>query len=393
MNPERNLREKRGNQMTVESFRVRVPQEILDDLQERLARTRWPDEIMGSGWDYGTNLDYLKRLIAYWQNGFDWRAQEKAINAFSHYRAVVDGCGIHFIHEQNRGKNPLPLILLHGWPATFLQMMKIIPILADPGRHGGAVTDSFDLVVPSLPGYGFSDRPTERGMTVARIAGIIHRLVTEELGYKSYGVRGSDMGAGVAQQLALTYPDSVIGIHLSGTNPYFGEIPPDLSAAEKTFLAKVEAFRMQEAAYAMVQGTKPQTLAYGLTDSPAGLAAWIIEKFRSWSDCSGDVEKRFTKDELLANLTVYWATGTINSSIRLYYETMHNPWPNAGKRVEVPTGLAMFPKDLVPGPREWAERQFNVVRWTEMPKGGHFGEMEEPELLADDIRAFFRPMR
>ena len=201
------------------------------------------------------------------------------------------------------------------------------------------------------------------------------------------------MGAGVAQQLALTYPDSVIGIHLSGTNPYFGETPPDLSAAEKIFIAQAEAFRMQEAAYAMVQGTKPQTLAYGLTDSQAGLAAWIIEKFRSWSDCGGDVEKRFTRDELLSNVMVYWVTGTINSLCRLYYETMHSPWPNAGKRVEVPTAIAMFPKDLVPGPREWAERQFNVLRWTDMPRGGHFGEMEEPDLLADDIRAFFRTIR
>jgi pimeloyl-ACP methyl ester carboxylesterase len=391
--PDRERNEKGGNQMTGESFRVHVPREILDDLHERLVRTRWTDEVRGAGWDYGTNLAYLKELVAYWEKTFDWRAQEEAINRFSHYRARVDGFGIHFIREKGRGRDAFPLVLLHGWPASFLQMVKIIPLLADPASHGGDPVDSFDVIVPSLPGYGFSDRPRERGMTVARIASLVHRLVTEELGYERYGVRGSDMGAGVAQQLALTFPDSVIGIHLSGTNPYFGETPPGLSPAEKVFLGKVEAFRMQEAGYAMVQGTKPQTLAYGLTDSPAGLAAWIIEKFRAWSDCGGDVEKRFTRDELLSNVMVYWATGTINSSCRLYYETMHSPWPNAGKRVEVPTGVAMFPKDLVPAPREWAERQFNVTRWTEMPRGGHFGEMEEPELLADDIRAFFRTMR
>ena len=379
--------------MTVEPFRVTVPQEILDDLHERLARTRWTDEVMGAGWDYGTNLAYLKELIAYWHGVYDWRTQEERINIFSHYRTVVRGAGIHFIHERGRGTDPFPLVLLHGWPASFLQMVKIAPLLADPAGHGGGAEDAFDVIIPSLPGYGFSDRPKERGMTVGRIAELIHQLMTKELRYERYGVRGSDMGAGVAQQLALRYPDSITGIHLSGTNPYFGETPPDLSAAEKVFLEKVQAFRIQEGAYAMVHGTKPQTLAYGLTDSPAGLAAWISEKFRAWSDCGGDVEKRFTRDELLSNVMVYWVTGTINSSIRLYYESMHNPWPNAGKRVEVPTGMAMFPKDIVPGPREWAERQFNVTRWREMPRGGHFGEQEEPELLATDIREFFRGLR
>ena len=379
--------------MPIQPFQVAVPEEVITDLRERLERTRWPDEVAGAGWEYGTNLGYLKELVGYWEDRFDWRAQEAAMNRFSHYRADIGGFGIHFIREEGRGRDPVPLLLLHGWPASFLQMVKIIPLLADPVAHGGDGTNSFELIVPSLPGYGFSDRPGERGMTVGRVAKLIHRLMTEELGFSRYGVRGSDMGAGVAARLALSYPESVVGIHLSGTSPYFGETPPDLTDAEKAFLRRAEAWRMAEGAYAMLQATKPQTLAYGLTDSPAGLAAWIVEKFRSWSDCGGDVESRFTKDELLANVTLYWVTGTINSSTRLYYETMHAPWPNAGKRVEVPTANAMFPKDLVPGPREWEERQFNITRWTGMPRGGHFGEMEEPELLAEDIRAFFRGLR
>jgi pimeloyl-ACP methyl ester carboxylesterase len=378
-------------QIMILPFTIRVPQPVLDDLSFRLSRTRWPDEVAGADWNYGSNLTYLRDLIDYWHDKFDWRVQETAINKFANFRAEIDGLGLHFIHELGKGKNPMPIVLLHGWPATFLQMLKIIPLLTDPESYGGASADAFDVIVPSLPGFGFSERPMEKGMTVSHIADILASLMAE-LGYKRYAVRGSDMGAGVAQQLALNYPDSIVGVHISGTNPYVSQMPSDLSEQELKFLADVQRFRSEEGAYAMLQSTKPQTLAYGLNDSPAGLAAWIVEKFRAWSDCEGDLEKRFTKDELLTNLTVYWATETINSSCRLYYETMHN-WPqNVSMRVEVPTGMAMFPKDLIPGPREWAERQFNVVRWTQMPRGGHFGEMEEPELLAKDILDFFRPL-
>ena len=377
----------------IQPFTVRVPESVLDDLTRRLALTRWPDEVAGSGWEYGSNLTYMHELIDYWHDKFDWRAEEKAINQFTHFRTEIDGHGIHFIHMRGKGKDPMPIILLHGWPGSFLQMMKIIPLLSDPESHDATSADAFDVIVPSLPGYGFSDRPGERGMSVFRIADLFSRLMSEELGYKRYVVRASDLGAGVAQQMALAHPDSIAGLHLSGLNPYVSQIPSDLSEAEQKFLEDVQRFRMQEGAYAMVHNTKPQTLAYGLNDSPAGLAAWIVEKFRSWSDCDGNVENRFSKDELLANLTVYWATETINSSCRLYYETMHN-WPQvAGKRVVVPTGMAMFPKDLFPGPREWAQRQYNVVRWTQMPRGGHFGEMEEPQLLAEDIRAFVHSLK
>jgi pimeloyl-ACP methyl ester carboxylesterase len=360
---------------------VKVPQETIDDLHERLARTRWPDEIQGAGWDYGTNLAYVKELIDYWHTQFDWRTQEKMINGFAHFRADIDGLGIH---------------LSHGWPSSFFQMLKIIPLLTDPESHGGDAADAFDVVVPSLPGYGFSDRPGERGMTVSRMADLFARLMTEELGYSRFAAQSGDIGGGVVQQLGLVHSDLLIGIHLTDV-PYYlqqGEPPTDLSEAEGKFLGESQKWFMEEGAYALIQSTKPQTLAYGLKDSPAGLTAWIVEKFRSWSDCNGDVERRFTKDELLTNLTIYWVTQTINSANRIYYESQHNPPPpNAGDRVEVPAALALFPKDIDLPPREFAERSFNVQRWTEMPRGGHFAAMEEPELLAEDIRTFFRPLQ
>lgn len=377
--------------MSAASFHVNIPQDTLDDLRVRLAHTRWPDEVREAGWNYGTNLAYLKELVDYWQNIFDWRAQEEAINTFSHFRANVDGLHIHFIHERGQGERPLPLVLLHGWPSSFLQMRKIIPPLVDPASYGGDPADAFDVIVPSLPGYGFSDWSTEPGMSVGRIADLFTQLMTTELGYRRFAVRGSDLGSGVIQQFALAHPESLIGIHLSGTNPWVGQIPDNLTEAEQAFVANAQRWMQQEMAYAMVHSSKPQTLAYGLNDSPTGLAAWIVEKFRAWSDCEGDLEKRFTKDELLTTLMIYWATETINSSMRLYYETMRHPG-NWG-RVEVPTGMLMSPKDMFPTPREWAERFYQVTHWTNISRGGHFLEMEEPGLVVEDIRVFFRPLR
>lgn len=377
--------------MRVEPFEVNVPQETLDDLRERLGMTRWPDEVSRAGWDYGANLAYMKELTEYWRDEFDWRAQEDSINRFSHYRADVNGFGIHFIQERGKGEDPLPLVLLHGWPSSFVQMLKIIPLLTDPESHGGDAADSFDVVVPSLPGYGFSDRPDEPGMGIGRMADLFDRLMTDGLGYERYATRASDLGAGVSQQLALAHPDSLIGLHHSGTNPYVGEAPDDLTEAEQEFVANAQRWSAQEMAYAMQHSSKPQTLAYGLNDSPVGLAAWIVEKFWRWSDNGGDVETAFTKDELLTNLTIYWATGTINSSIRLYYETARNPG-NWG-RVELPTAMLMPSKDMFPTPREWAERSYRVDRWTEVQRGGHFLEWEDPHTVAEDLRAFFRPLR
>ena len=379
--------------MSVQPFKVQIPQATLDDLRQRLQGTRTCNEITGALWDYGANLAYMKELIDYWQNQFDWRVQEELINRFAHFRADVDGLNIHFIHEKGLGSNPIPIIITHGWPDSFFRMLKIIPLLTDPERHGGDPADSFDVIVPSMPGYGFSDRPTERGMTVPRIAELWARLMTE-LGYHRFAAQGGDIGGGVTKQLAIAHPDLLLGIHLTDVNyPYFGEMPHDLSEAEQKYIEETARWGQAEGAYAMIQATKPQTLAYGLNDSPAGLAAWIVEKFRAWSDCDGDVERRFTKDELLTNITIYWVTETISSSIRLYYEELHNPAPPKDARSEVPTGVAIFPKDITPAPREWALRTLNVQRWTEMPRGGHFPAMEEPDLLVEDIRAFFRPLR
>lgn len=376
-------------------FTVDVPQAVLDDLKDRLARTRWPDEVEGAGWDYGTNLYYLKTLVDYWQHEFDWRAQEKKLNQFAHFRADIDGLGIHFIHERGRGQNPLPIIITHGWPGSFCEMLKIIPLLTDPAGHGGDPADSFDVIVPSLPGFGFSDRPNVRGVTMTKTAELWAHLMTKVLGYFRFAGAGGDIGSGVTQRLALAHPDLLLGIHLTylGSASLHSE-QPDLSEAEKHYLDAVQQWSMQEGAYSRIQSTKPQTLAYGLNDSPIGLAAWIIEKFRTWSDCDGEVERRFSKDELLTNIMMYWITETIPSSVRTYYENTHASSPlKPGQHIEVPAGVALFPKEISLPPREWAERSLRVQRWTEMPRGGHFAAMEEPELLAEELRAFFHPFR
>lgn len=381
--------------MTTQPFKVQVPQATLDDLQQRLAHTRWPDEIIGAGWDYGTNLGYMKDLVEYWRTQFDWHAQEAYLNSFSHFRTEIDGFGIHFIHERGKGPHPTPLILSHGWPSSFYEMLKIIPLLTDPASHGGRAEDAFDVVVPSLPGYGFSDRTTERGMTSARMTDLLARLMTEELGYSRFMAQGGDIGGGITEQLSIAHPDVLLGIHLNGV-PYqhlFAR-PDNLSQEEQKYLGEVGTWQFQESAYAAIQSSKPQTLAYGLNDSPVGLAAWLVEKFRAWSDCDGDVEKRFSKDELLTNIMIYWATETINSANRFYYESAHDftPPKSTGKN-DVKTAVAIFPKDILPSPRSWAERWFNLQHWTAMPRGGHFAAEEEPELLAADIRTFLHALR
>jgi microsomal epoxide hydrolase len=384
--------------MQIQPFQVNVPQTTLDDLRERLAQTRWPDEVEGAGWDYGTNLGYLKKLVDYWQNEFDWRAQEAKLNQYAQFRAEIDDLGIHFIHERGKGPNPLPIIIFHGWPDSFYRMHKIIPLLTDPASYGGDPADSFDVIVPSLPGFGFSDRPGERGATSIRTAELLEQLMTDVLGYKRFAAAGGDIGSRVTRLLALAHPESLVGIHLTDVGfPREIAFPPDLSnpsAAEQQFLGSVQRWFMQESGYIMIQSTKPQTLAYGLNDSPVGLAAWIVEKFRAWSDCGGDIEQRFSKDELLTNIMIYWVTETISSSARLYYEDSHAaPQLKQGQYIEVPAGVATFPKDLTLPPRELGERFLRVERWTEMPRGGHFAALEEPELLVDDMRVFFHDLK
>jgi len=381
--------------MPVRAFRIEVPEETLTDLRERIARTRWPDEIAHGGWDYGTKRAYLQELLEYWRNGFDWRAQETLLNSVSHFLATVDGLNLHFVHERGRGPEPMPLLAVHGWPSTFFEMSKLVPLLTDPAAHGADPRDSFDVVVPSLPGCGFSERPRAPGMHKTRMAELFAKLMSDTLGYERFAARGGDIGAGVVARLAMDYPELVIGLHVSDVvRPYLGPGARMFTDAERQFFEEERLWMEKEGAYDSIQATKPQTLAYGLNDSPAGLAAWIVEKYRSWSDCGGDVERRFTKDEILTQLTLYWVTETINSANRLYYERNRHPRAlGADDRVRVPTAVVIFPADIDKPPREWGERVYDVRRWTVMPRGGHFAAFEEPELLARDIREFFRPLR
>ncbi len=379
--------------MTIEPFRIDISDAVLDDLRERLRRTRWPGEIEEAGWDYGTPLGYLRELCEYWERDFDWRAQERRLNRYPHFKAAIDGLGIHFVHVRGKGPDPKPLVLTHGWPSTFVELEKVVAPLSDPVSVGADPGTAFDLVIPSLPGYGFSDQPRARGMDPAKIAAIWRKLMTEGLGYEQFLAQGGDWGAAVTTALARDHADVVEGIHLNfvvagGDAPALDE--SSLSEDERAFLAQRLEWRSAEWSYGHQQGTKPQSLSYGLNDSPAGLAGWIVEKWRAWSDCGGDVEARFSKDELLTNLTIYWATETIASSIRLYYEREQAPPPLvADQPIGVPTAFARFPVELTHPPREWVARFFNLVRFTEMPRGGHFAAAEEPELLAADIRASF----
>jgi pimeloyl-ACP methyl ester carboxylesterase len=369
-----------------EPFTIAVPDAVLADLRERLERTRWPDQLPGTGWSYGTDTAYLRELAAYWQKGFDWRAQEKRLNSFRNYRASIDGTRIHFVHARSRDPNATPLLMLHGWPSSFVQMLDIVPLLTDPAAHGMPGAPSFHVVAASLPGFGFSDPPARTGVGFATAAELMAKLMTDVLGYERYGVRGSDLGGVIVRQMAATHPGRVIGVHLTGIIGTAGAQPP-YTAAEQAFVDATAAME-NDIAYARLQMSRPQTLAVGLMDSPAGLASWIIEKFRAWSDSSGNLESRFSKDELLTNLMVYWASGTAPSSVRMYYEFIREPLKPG--RLETPVGMLMTRKDLFPAaPREWGERLFNVTHWVETDRGGHFLEWEEPELVARDLQTFF----
>ena len=383
--------------MAVQPYKIEIPDSVLDDLKSRLERTRWPDELPDTGWDYGSNLDYVKELVEYWRTKFDWHAQEKLINSFSHFKSKVDGLNIHFIHEKGKGPNPMPLVITHGWPGTFFEMYKIIPMLSDPASHGGDPADAFDVVAPSMPGYGFSDATDKRGLSVLSISDLWAKLMSENLGYQKFAAQGGDWGARVTAKLGLSHGDKVIGIHTTSTSsptPYQGPGTRELSEAENAMLAQRVQWLADEGGYSHIQATKPQTLSYGLNDSPAGLAAWIVEKYRTWSDCGGDVESRFTKDELLTTITIYWVTQSINSSTRLYYESFFQAWDLAkDEKIQVPVAIASFPRENSVPLREWAERSFNIQQWTDMPSGGHFAALEEPDRLVEDIRKFFRGLR
>jgi pimeloyl-ACP methyl ester carboxylesterase len=338
----------------------------------------------------------MRQLCDYWRDQFDWKAQIKELSAFHHYRCDVQGMGIHFIHERGRGPAPLPLILTHGWPGSFLEMLKIIPLLVDPAKYGGDPADSFDVVVPSLPGFGFSDRPTQPGMSTWRIAELWRGLM-EKLGYRRFAAQGGDFGASVSTILGLRHAPHVLGIHLNyipgSYRPYL-EPGTKISDIEQRSLEDSDRWYVESGAYAHLQRTTPLTAAYGLNDSPVALAAWIVEKFRDWADCEGDVERRFSKDELLSNVTLYWMTETIRSSCQLYVESRKAPLQfKPGEQVRVPCAIAHFPREAPFPTRAWIERGYNVQHWSKMPRGGHFAAAEEPELLARDIADAFRPLR
>ncbi len=374
-------------------FRIDVPDSVLDDLRERLARTRWPDAIPGTGWDYGADVAYVRELCDYWRDRYDWRHHEAALNAWPQFLCEVDGVDIHFWHVRGDGPDPHPLLLTHGWPGSMFEFLELIGPLTDPAAHGGDPVDAFDVVVPSIPGFGWSGKPRDRGWGPTRIAAAFDRLMTAELGYERYGVQGGDWGAIIGSRMGVTHADSLSGLHI---NLAVAGPPASPTDEDEPGIASRRAWQARETGYSNVQGTKPQSLGIAQADSPAGIAAWIAEKFRTWSDCDGDLESRFQKDTLLTNTMFYWAPNSIASAARIYYEAraegVGGRAPSA-ERVAAPTGVAVFPKEVWITPRSWVERAYNLIHWTEMASGGHFAALEEPAALLADIRTFFRLVR
>jgi hypothetical protein len=376
-----------------EPFSIRVADQVLEDLRARIRSTRWPDPAPGVAWEQGTDLAYLRQMLAYWADEFDWRVQEHKLNTFKHFRVELDGVRTHFVHQRARRGHGIPLVLTNGWPSTFVELLPLVPLLTDPQAHG-IDGPAFDVVIPSSPGYGFSERPARTGVNYRYTAGLWHRLM-RGVGYERYGAHGGDFGAGVATFMALDDPAPMLGVHLSNLEipPYTGPGSRPLSEAEQAYLERNEAWWQAEGGYKAIQSTKPQTLGYGLNDSPAGLAAWILEKWRSWADSRGDPDGRFSREFLLTTLTIYWATRTITPSMRDYFDNRwHGVALGPNDFVNVPTAIAVFANQFVPEgepPREWAERLYNVRRWTPMRSGGHFAPAEEPKRLARDIVAFF----
>jgi pimeloyl-ACP methyl ester carboxylesterase len=363
-------------------FTLNVPDAQIADLRERLARTRWPDEPPGEPWSTGTSVSYLRGLADYWRTGFDWRQWEAKLNGFPQFTATVGGIDLHFIHAPGRGPDPMPLLLSHGWPGSVFEFHKLIPLL----------TEHFTVVAPSLPGYTLSFKPGQRRFGVPDIADLFAELMTGVLGYQRFGA----WGGFIASVLGHRYPQRLTGIHLN-----LLAVRRDLKMVEnstpeeKVFLDQLAHFLKEETGYQWIQGTRPQTLAFGLTDSPAGLAAWIVEKFRAWTDCGGNPENAVSRDEMLANISLYWFTGAIGSSFWPYYARMHGPWPiPEGTTVDVPTGYAEFPREILRPPRSLAARTYTDIRhWSVMPKGGHFAALEQPDALAHEVVEFFRALR
>ncbi len=385
-----------------EPFEVRIDAAVLEDLQQRLAATRWPNQPADGGWLYGTDLAYMQKLVAHWRDGYDWRRWEARLNRFPQYRAEVGRLVLHFIAEPGSGPDPLPLVLTHGWPGSVFEFHKIIEPLAHPERFGGDPADSFTVIAPSLPGYGFSDWP-DRPINPREIGHLWHRLMTDVLGFERFVAQAGDWGSVVSAWLAFHYPQAVRAIHLNmmALKPYLGPNTAPLSDAERQWIAKLKRRLDWAGGYQAIQGTKPQTLAYGLADSPAGLAAWIVEKFQHHLKEPPGTLSLFPMDELITNVMIYWVTNCHNAASWIYHAVHHQGGvalgPGAdgrGERVEVPTGFAFFPYDLFPVPPEsWPKRAFNVVHRSDFADGGHFAALEKGDLLVDDMRAFFRPFR
>ena len=380
-----------------EPFTARTDPAALDDLRARLRLTRWPDAPEDAGWSMGADLGYLRELVAYWLEEFDWPAQEAQLARLPRFRVPVGGLGIHVVHARAvlpAGSAPaLPLLLSHGWPDSFWRYSKVVPLLTDPAAHGADPADAFDVVVPDMPGYGYSDTPAGPPLDSIAVAGLWAELM-DVLGYERFAAAGGDIGSGVSRYLGLDHPERVVAVHrMDGGLPVYAGDPADLAPEERAFLAATAAWAADEGAYAAMHRTKAQTAAFGLTDSPVGLAAWIVEKLRAWSDCDGDVERAFSKDEILTNVTLYWLTGTIGSSMRMYRANGAIPAAQHARRVPVPSGFSLFPGDIARPPRAWLERTANVVRVSEPARGGHFAPFEAPELYAHELREFFRPYR
>jgi microsomal epoxide hydrolase len=367
---------------TPKPFSLQIADLDIADLRSRLEKTRWPDEPPLEAWSTGTSTAYAKQIAAYWQSGFDWRAWEAKLNAFRQFTVPIAGIDLHFIHEPGRGPDPIPLLISHGWPGSVFEFHKLIPLL----------TERFTVVAPSLPGYTLSFKPGQKRFAVEEIAEVFAALMTDVLGYRRFGVQGGDWGAFVASVLGHRHAERILGLHLNmlavRRDPAMLADPTPL---EQVYLGQLNKFLREETGYQWIQGTRPQTLAFGLTDSPAGLAAWLLEKFRAWTDCNGDPENAVSRDEMLANISLYWFTGAIGSAFWPYYARMHGPWPiPEGASIGAPTGYAEFPKEILRPPRSLAEKTYtNIKRWSVMPKGGHFAALEQPAALAREIHAFF----
>lgn len=371
-------------------FAIAVEDADLDDLQRRLAGTRWPEAETVDDWEQGIPLAYTRELAAHWADGYDWRSREAALNRFDHFRTELQGLGIHFIHQRSPHDDAFPLVITHGWPGSIVEFHKVIEPLTNPTAHGGDAADAFHVVCPSLPGYGFSDKPTETGWGVGRIGEAWDELMVR-LGYDRYGAQGGDWGSAVTTKIGENHGDHCAGIHL---NMPIGrpteEAMASPSEADRKAFERLGYYQEKDSGYSKQQSTRPQTLGYGLVDSPVGQMAWIVEKFWSWMDCDGHPENVLTKDELLDNVMLYWLNAAGASSARLYWESFNDFGTG---EVKVPTGCAAFPAEIIPSPRPWVEQRYNVTHWTDMPKGGHFAAFEQPELFVDDVRAFFRTIR